>query len=263
MFVSCLNYKNCVASPTSECGQPSREQHSGFLQAKLHTAASLTMEAAQHGVRDVERAPAAPDKAKATPPPSRLGRGIAGALSVTLVVGIVLVAVVATGAKKNNNKSGAGAGEAEPPRLITGAVGCPSRSYYAGSRAACLAEVPDASHCPDEFPTWTEDGADEPDCALAVVGAGAGGLYAAWRLVEAGTYAASDVCVFEATERVGGRTYSVRYGALDLAVDAGAYRTWPEYTPVTHALIVEKLGTVRCPRSTMAGIASMASATQV
>ena len=95
MFVSCLNYKNCVASPTSECGQPSREQHSGFLQAKLHTAASLTMDAAQHGVRDVE----APHKAK---PPSRLGRGIAGALSVTLVVGIVLVAVVATGAKKNN-----------------------------------------------------------------------------------------------------------------------------------------------------------------
>ena len=126
---------------------------------------------------------------KATPP-SRLGRGIAGALSVTLVVGIVLVAVVATGAKKNNNKSGAGASDAEPPRLITGAVGCPSRSYYAGARAACLAEVPDASHCPDDFPTWTEDGTDEPDCALAVVGAGAGGLYAAWRLVEAGTYAA-------------------------------------------------------------------------
>ena len=89
-----------------------------------------------------------------------------------------------------------------------GAVGCPSRSYYAGARAACLVEVPDASHCPDEFPTWTEDGVDEPDCALAVVGAGAGGLYAAWRLVEAGTYAASDVCVFEATERVGGRTCS-------------------------------------------------------
>jgi hypothetical protein len=205
---------------------------------------SLIMDPSQHGVRDVERAPAAHDEKqhKATPPPSRLGRGIAGALSVTLVVGIVLVAVVATGAKKNNNKSGAGAGEAEPPRLITGAVGCPSRSYYAGARAACLAEVPDASHCPDEFPTWTEDGADEPDCALAVVGAGAGGLYAAWRLVEAGTYAASDVCVFEATERVGGRTYSVRYGALDMAVDAGAYRTWPEYTPVTHALIVDKLG---------------------
>ena len=262
MFVSCLNYKYVWLLPQASAGSLRGSSKAAFLQTKLHTAASLTMEAAQHGVRDVERAPAAPDKAKATPPSSRLGRGIAGALSVTLVVGIVLVAVVATGAKKNNDKSGAGAGEAEP-RLITGAVGCPSRSYYAGSRAACLAEVPDASHCPDDFPTWTEDGTDEPDCALAVVGAGAGGLYAAWRLVEAGTYAASDVCVFEATERVGGRTYSVRYGALDLAVDAGAYRTWPEYTPVTHALIVDKLGTVRCHRS-MAGIASMASvATQV
>ena len=256
MFVSCLNYKTVWLLPFAESPAAFRgEQHSD-----LHSS-SLTMEAAQHGVRDVERVhDGAPHKAT---PPSRLGRGIAGALSVTLVVGIVLVAVVATGAKKNNNKSGAGASDAEPPRLITGAVGCPSRSYYAGARAACLAEVPDASHCPDDFPTWTEDGTDEPDCALAVVGAGAGGLYAAWRLVEAGTYAASDVCVFEATERVGGRTYSVRYGALDLAVDAGAYRTWPEYTPVTHALIVEKLGTVRCHRST-AGIASMASvATQV
>ena len=139
------------------------------------------MDAAQHGVRDVERVPAAHDEKehKATSSPSRLGRGIAGALSVTLVVGIVLVAVVATGAKKNNNKSGAGAGEAEPPRLITGAVGCPSRSYYAGARAACLAEVPDASHCPDEFPTWTEDGADEPPVRRAAVEGGGAGLR--WR----------------------------------------------------------------------------------
>lgn len=53
--------------------------------------------------------------------------------------------------------------------------------------------------------------------------------------------------MFEATERVGGRTYSVRYGDRNLVVDAGAYRTWPEYTPVTHALITQELGlTVAC-----------------
>ena len=182
MFVSCLNLKTVwllpfAESPAAFRGEQHSDLHSRVAQivwlllrevaraafaeaAQLNQVAhSLTIDLAQHGVRDVERVHEAPHKAT---PPSRLGRGIAGALSVTLVVGIVLVAVVATGAKKNNNKSGAGAGEAEPPRLITGAVGCPSRSYYAGSRAACLAEVPDASHCPDEFPTWTEDGADEP-----------------------------------------------------------------------------------------------------
>ena len=47
--------------------------------AQLNQVAhSLTMDAAQHGVRDVERVPAAHDEKehKATSPPSRLGRGL-------------------------------------------------------------------------------------------------------------------------------------------------------------------------------------------
>ena len=36
----------------------------------------------------------------------------------------------------------------------------------------------------------------------------------------------------------------------DLGVDAGGYRTWPEFTPVTHALITEYLGLpVKCYQS--------------
>jgi cation diffusion facilitator CzcD-associated flavoprotein CzcO len=67
---------------------------------------------------------------------------------------------------------------------------------------------------------------------LAVIGAGAGGLYSAMRLVETGKYAAKDICIFEATDRVGGRIYSLRgFGPdHDITVDAGAYRTWPEFT---------------------------------
>jgi hypothetical protein len=43
-------------------------------------------------------------------------------------------------------------------------------------------------------------------CGLAVVGAGAGGAYAAWRVAKdnGASVAAKDVCVFERSERVGG-----------------------------------------------------------
>jgi len=66
----------------------------------------------------------------------------------------------------------------------------------------------------------------------------------AYRLVEEGVIEGNDVCVFEATDRVGGRLYSLRgFGPEgDISVDAGAYRTWPDYTPTTHALITEMLG---------------------
>ena len=64
-------------------------------------------------------------------------------------------------------------------------------------------------------------------CKLAVVGAGWGGAYTAWRLaVDTSTIDAKDVCVFEANGRVGGRIYSL-HGLphfADLAVDVGGYR---------------------------------------
>jgi predicted NAD/FAD-dependent oxidoreductase len=144
-------------------------------------------------------------------------------LAVALVA---CIAVIAVEEADNDNDGG----------------GCATASSYVGARERCLTEVGVAAQCPDAFPTWPEAGDASPSCGLAVVGAGAGGLYAARRLVAAGEFTASEVCVFEATERVGGRTYSVRYADLDLAVDAGAYRTWPEYTPVTHALITDWLG---------------------
>lgn len=66
------------------------------------------------------------------------------------------------------------------------------------------------------------------ECELAVVGAGWGGAYLAWRLsVDDGTTVApAGVCVFEANSRVGGRIYSVRDlpGFDDMALDVGGYR---------------------------------------
>eukprot|EP01059_Diplonema_ambulator_P000996 TRINITY_DN1076_c0_g3_i1.p1 TRINITY_DN1076_c0_g3~~TRINITY_DN1076_c0_g3_i1.p1 ORF type:complete len:475 (+),score=177.95 TRINITY_DN1076_c0_g3_i1:50-1474(+) len=64
-------------------------------------------------------------------------------------------------------------------------------------------------------------------CKVSVVGAGWGGVYFAWRLaVDTRRYKASDVCVFEANDRVGGRVYTVRdYPEMeDLEIEIGAYR---------------------------------------
>ena len=63
-------------------------------------------------------------------------------------------------------------------------------------------------------------------------------------MVDEGLVQASDICVFEMTERVGGRLLSLRGLGPDdnLVVDAGGYRTWPEFTPTAHALITEYLG---------------------
>lgn len=104
--------------------------------------------------------------------------------------------------------------------------------YYLGSVAECKAEVENSGHCPDDFPTFATCSGYNPSCGVAVVGAGTGGLYTAMRLVDENKIKASDVCIFEATERVGGRLYSLRGFGPDhkLTVDAGGYRTWPEYT---------------------------------
>lgn len=104
--------------------------------------------------------------------------------------------------------------------------------YYLGSVDECLRSVSNADHCPEPFPQFPQCTDLAPTCKLAVVGAGTGGLYTAYRLVEEGVFEGSDICIFEATDRVGGRLYSLRgFGPEgDISVDAGGYRTWPDYT---------------------------------
>lgn len=57
---------------------------------------------------------------------------------------------------------------------------------YVGAVETCLAEVTETGHCPTPFPTFATCGEVRPECQVAVVGAGAGGLYAALRYVENG-----------------------------------------------------------------------------
>jgi len=108
---------------------------------------------------------------------------------------------------------------------------------------SCWEEINDPMICPEPFPTFETCDEARPICDVAVVGAGPGGLYAAMRLIDSGKVSAKEVCIFEMQDRVGGRSYSLRGLGPDndLSVDAGAYRTWPKFTPTLHALITEYL----------------------
>jgi hypothetical protein len=70
------------------------------------------------------------------------------------------------------------------------------------------------------------------DCEVAVVGAGPGGAYAAWRVASA--QPDDTVCLFEQGSRAGGRVHSLRGQGPrgDLVVEAGAYRFAPNETCV-------------------------------
>lgn len=52
---------------------------------------------------------------------------------------------------------------------------------YKGAVDVCLEEINDPAICPDPFPTYPTCNDPAPTCELAVVGAGAGGLYTALR----------------------------------------------------------------------------------
>ena len=62
--------------------------------------------------------------------------------------------------------------------------------------------------------------ADTLDCA--VIGAGASGLYAAWRI--ASQYRNSRVAIFESLGRIGGRVKTIRLDPIDFNADIGAMR---------------------------------------
>merc|ERR1711998_124094 len=63
------------------------------------------------------------------------------------------------------------------------------------------------------------------DCKTAVVGGGWAGVYFAWRAADSHT--AASVCLFEASARIGGRTYTKKIPETGLTVDVGAYRFSP------------------------------------
>jgi|EP01047_Picozoa_sp_COSAG01_P072493 hypothetical protein len=78
----------------------------------------------------------------------------------------------------------------------------------------------------DDIDAAEATAAADRHCDFAVVGAGAGGVYAAWRLATSAEQPVkpSQICVFERLPHVGGRTYTLHNQGPrhDLQVDLGA-----------------------------------------
>ena len=67
-------------------------------------------------------------------------------------------------------------------------------------------------------------------CTDTVVGGGWSGVYFLYRKAMASPSLASSMCLFEASDRIGGRTYSVPPSVLgnEFTLDVGAYRFSPD-----------------------------------
>ncbi|WP_435096358.1 flavin monoamine oxidase family protein [Halarchaeum sp. P4] len=87
----------------------------------------------------------------------------------------------------------------------------------------------------------TPEPAAGSDVDVAVVGAGPGGLYTAWRLVtaKASPYGPDDVTVLEQSARVGGRLDSIRPPGLDAEGELGGMRFEPDAHRIVDALTAD------------------------
>ena len=63
---------------------------------------------------------------------------------------------------------------------------------------------------------------------IAIVGAGAAGLYTAWRLLSEPTSHTKSIALFDSADRVGGRIHSVTVPRVPYVADLGAMRYLPE-----------------------------------
>ena len=88
-----------------------------------------------------------------------------------------------------------------------------------------------------------------PTCKVSIIGAGFGGLYAAFRLMNdtRSGYTPSEICVFEKSDRVGGRALTLSDSQGDNVfpmknrVSLGAHRWNPVDMPIVDAVITDVL----------------------
>lgn len=131
-----------------------------------------------------------------------------------------------------------------PPPPVGGAVLLPTVTmrgvYLVAAKAAAAAAVSIAAAAA----VAAAEPGDAVRCAVTIVGGGIGGAYTAWRLaVDARVVRPSDICVFEATKRFGGRIFSVGDvpGYEGYVVDVGAYRFHRTNHPIIRSLVEERL----------------------
>ena len=125
------------------------------------------------------------------------------------------------------------------PMLLFAAVGATSAlSPDAATEAMRTRWFPALNKAAAAQSLEPENGVYPTHCKLAVVGAGWGGAYMAYRLaIDTKTVDPTDVCVFEANGRVGGRIYSIHDlpSFTDLAVDGVCARACARPSPAAAA----------------------------
>lgn len=84
------------------------------------------------------------------------------------------------------------------------------------------------------------------DCDILIVGAGASGIYCAWRLSQ--EYPNKRIMVVESTDRIGGRLESIPFGNADIYAEMGGMRTFPGIdTYLTQLLQILNIPTIVLP----------------
>ena len=78
-------------------------------------------------------------------------------------------------------------------------------------------------------------------CKLTIIGGGVGGLYGAFRLANSSAYNASDICIFEKTNRVGGRAHTVHIFPTRSTLDIGAHKFETPHHEITASLVYNVL----------------------
>lgn len=88
-------------------------------------------------------------------------------------------------------------------------------------------------------------------CTEVVVGAGWSGVYFAYRRALA-VLDPTDICLFESSDRIGGRTYSHAVGGTPFTLDLGAYRFSPDMHLPGDLILNELALPTRCYEPTCA-----------
>ncbi|AUV58847.1 amine oxidase [Bandra megavirus] len=84
------------------------------------------------------------------------------------------------------------------------------------------------------------------NCDILIVGAGASGIYCAWRLSQ--EYPNKRIIVAESTDRIGGRLESIPFGNADIYAEMGGMRTFPGIdTYLTQLLQILNIPTIVLP----------------
>lgn len=79
-------------------------------------------------------------------------------------------------------------------------------------------------------------------CEVSIIGAGVGGLYSAYRLTQSGVYSPNQICIFEKSDRVGGRIHTVRdVFPTKSSVDPGAHRYQPQEHQIMDSIVTNIL----------------------